>query len=87
MSLIKFKVYDFEQVATLTSRGLPTACVIADSNEEIKRGVQEGHFKLVFFSPEILLNKKSWRALLLGPIYSERLRALVIDEAHTVKKW
>ena len=29
-------VYDLEQVATLTSRGLPTVCVIDDSNEEIK---------------------------------------------------
>ena len=76
-----------QQVGILTGRGLPAACVIADCDEATKVGVQQGQYKIVFFSPEILLNTKSWRELLIGPIYSKRLRALVIDEAHTVKKW
>jgi superfamily II DNA helicase RecQ len=41
----------------------------------------------VFFSPEIIIDSKSWRKVLLGPIYEKRLKALVVDEAHTVKKW
>lgn len=61
--------------------------MIGDSEEATKRGVRQGQYNLVFFSPEILLNVKAWRELLLGPIYAKRLRALVIDEAHTVKKW
>ena len=45
------------------------------------------HFKVVFFTPEALLLKKKWRNLLITPTYSNCLRAVVVDEAHTVKKW
>ena len=45
-----------------------------------------GNTGLFSFSPEILLNTKRWRELLLGPIYSKGLRALVVDEAHTAKR-
>ena len=45
------------------------------------------HFKVVFFTPGALLLKKKWRNLLITPTYSNCLRAVVVDEAHTVKKW
>ena len=41
----------------------------------------------MFFTPEILLLTRRWRGLLSSPVYAEHLRVLVIDEAHTVKKW
>lgn len=74
-------------MAILTKRGLSTTCVIGDCEEDTIRGVKQGQYQLVFFSPEILINNKGWREMLLGPIYGKRLKALVIDEAHTVKKW
>ena len=46
-----------------------------------------GDYQLVFFTPEMLLSKHKWRRLLLGEKYTQRLRVVVIDEAHTVKKW
>ena len=49
--------------------------------------IQKGEYQLVFFTPEILLHKKQWRSMLTGEVYSRRLRALVVDEAHTVRSW
>ena len=42
---------------------------------------------MVFFIPEIILSKQKWRELLLSESYTRHLRALVVDEAHTIKKW
>ena len=50
-------------------------------------GVFEGKYQLIFFTPELLINKRKWRELLKGAVYESRLRAFVIDEAHTVQKW
>ena len=41
---------------------------------------------MVFFTPEVLLLQKKWRNLLMTPTYSDCLRAIVVDEAHAVKK-
>lgn len=41
----------------------------------------------MFFTPETLLLTKKWKELLMSPIYVKCLRAIVVDEAHTVKKW
>ena len=38
-------------------------------------------------SPESILNNKKFRAMLQKEIYKEKLRVLVIDEAHCVKLW
>ena len=49
--------------------------------------VSQGNFQLVFFTPEMLIGSKRWRNMLTGDLYSKRLKAFVIDEAHCVKKW
>ena len=46
-----------------------------------------GKYQLVFFTPEMIISKKHWRRLLGGDVYGNRLKALIIDEAHCVKKW
>lgn len=64
------------------------AYVTADQdNDDVLKGVQMGVYKIVYFTPEMLLLNKQWRYLLTSQVYRENLRALVIDEAHTVKKW
>ena len=42
--------------------------------------------QLVYFTPEALLDNRKWRRLLQSVEYSTRVKVLVIDEAHTVKK-
>jgi len=56
-------------------------------DESVKSGITECKFKLVYFTPGMLLLSEMWWELLTTPLYQERLQALVIDEAHAVKKW
>jgi superfamily II DNA helicase RecQ len=46
-------------------------------------GVLEGEYQLIFFTPELLIGKRKWRELLREALYASRLRAFIIDEAHT----
>ena len=64
-------------------------CYIAEDQSDIsvKDGVKKGEYQLVLITPEMLLGGKQWRKMLRLEIYSQRLRTVVIDEAHTVKKW
>lgn len=56
-------------------------------NEEMKRGVCEGKYQLVFFTPELLLDCKKWRRVISSDVYSTKLKGFVIDEAHCIAKW
>ena len=51
------------------------------------KGVKKGDYRLVFFTPEMLLERRRWRNMLKGEVYTTRLRTIAVDEAHTVKKW
>ena len=53
----------------------------------MKEGVVKGDYRLVYFTPEMLLVSKRWREMLLEEVYVHRLQTFVIDEAHTVIKW
>ena len=53
----------------------------------MKEGVLMEEYQLILFTPEMLIEVKRWRKMLLEDVYSSRLRAFVVDEAHTVKKW
>ena len=69
-------------------KGIRVAYISGEQNDAIvKDGVMSGHFQLVFFTPEELLLSRQWRHCLNCHPYSEKLRGLVIDEAHTIKKW
>ena len=53
----------------------------------MKEGVKLGHYQLVYFTPELLLDNKHWRRLLCSELYTNLLKGFVVDEAHCVKKW
>ena len=42
---------------------------------------------MVCFTPEMIIGNKKRRKVLEGDVYTEWLKAFVIDEAHCVKKW
>ena len=76
------------EVVRFKEKGISSAYITGDQhNEDVLSGVTNGKFKLVYFTPEILLLNKKWRELMMTDIYAKNLRALVVDEAHTVKKW
>ena len=76
-----------DQVASMSSKGLAIGCVTQESSDEDKAKVRSGEFQLVLFSPEALLSVRRWRELIQGHLYSSRIVAFVVDEAHCVKKW
>ena len=51
-----------------------------------QRVCDEWRLSTGLFTPEMLLSKHKWRRMLLGDKYTQNLRAVVIDEAHTVKQ-
>ena len=65
------------------------ACYISGEQDDqlVKEGVRKGDYQVVYFTPEMILASKRWREMLVGQVYTNRLRTFVIDEAHTVKKW
>ncbi|KAL5489405.1 hypothetical protein EMCRGX_G018494 [Ephydatia muelleri] len=81
-----------DQVSTYSIKGLKTTYMYVSQSGEVTDKsvldeVSQGNFQLVFFTPEMLIGSKRWRNMLTGHLYSERLKAFVIDEAHCVKKW
>lgn len=72
---------------SFSSKGLSTGCVTGDSSTAMLAGIIKGEYQLVYFTPELLIEKRKWREVLKSDVYDRRLKALIIDEAHTVKKW
>lgn len=62
-------------------------CGDADKDGEIEGRICNGHYQLIFMSPEAALTDMRWRDIFSSPIFQERLVALIVDEAHCVKKW
>ena len=76
------------QVTRFLAQGVPTALISGEQEDiNIIQGVVDDQYSNVFFTPEILLLTKKWLELLSSSTYSDHLHAVVIDEAHTVKKW
>ena len=48
---------------------------------------EEGASSIVYGSAEEIIGKDRWRGVWRSETYSSRLRAIVIDEAHTVTQW
>ena len=48
--------------------------------------ILNGEFQVVFTAPERLF-KKQWRFMLTSDMYTSRLEAFIVDEAHTCKTW
>ena len=72
---------------SFSSKGLSVGYITGNSTDSMKRDVLEGKYQLVFFTPECLIDQRKWREALRGRLFQVRLRALVIDEAHTTIKW
>ena len=72
---------------SFSSKGLSTGFVTGDSSNAMLESVIKGEYQLVYFTPELLIEKRKWREVLQSETYERRLKALVIDEAHTVVKW
>ncbi|ELT95943.1 hypothetical protein CAPTEDRAFT_186662 [Capitella teleta] len=76
------------QCATLKKQGIPCACILPmeEMSEEEKRDILNGHLKVVWSSPEALLDASlSWRRLCTT--LSARVSLLAFDKAHCITHW
>ena len=76
-----------DQVRCMTERDVRAVFVGDADDDSSVDEICEGKYQLVFMSPESLLTDPKWRDMVQSPIYQEKLVALVVDEAHCVKKW
>ena len=77
-----------DQKGKFLQRGLKVEFVGEAQTDEIATmDVLNGNIQLVYISPESLLLNRRYRSMLITPTYQQRLKALVVDEAHCVKFW
>ena len=76
-----------DQVLSLRSKGVAAVIAGNDNGDTVKADIVNGRFQVVYTTPELLLSDRSWTDVFRSPSLCERLVALVIDEAHCVKKW
>ena len=70
-----------------SNRGLSVACITSETSKKTKDDVISGVYQLLFFTPELPIAKQKWRELLRSEIYTSRIQAFIVDEAHCIKKW
>ena len=76
-----------DQVQSLERKGVTAVVLTAETLEDASEKICDGQYQLLYLSPETLLRDKEWREILQSPTYQENLVALIVDEAHCVKKW
>lgn len=75
-------------MSTYTSKGLSSAYISGEiADNDLYSQVSQGTFQLIFVTPEMIIENRKWRKMLENDVYTERLKAFVVDEAHCVKKW
>ena len=75
-----------DQVKHLTSLGVTAVSISSQSVFDVSK-VEKGDYSLVFGSPEAWIKNDCWRNMLNNAIYSSKLCALAIDQAHVLRQW
>lgn len=74
-----------EQCKKLSALGFRATYIGKDVSET--DDLINGDFDFVYTSPEQLVGDLKWRDVLKSDVYQKKLRAIVVDEAHTVIQW
>ena len=75
-----------DQVKFLTGVGIK-ALNLTSASEEKKTNAEKGKYSLVYGSPEAWLKNERWRSMLHNDVYSRKLCAIAVDEAHVLRQW
>ena len=76
-----------DQVDSCTSRGISAIAITTESDSSHFGKVLSGQYQIIYMSPEMAIGTRKWRSALQDNGYQSRLCAVIIDEAHCVKKW
>ncbi|KZV80663.1 hypothetical protein EXIGLDRAFT_780678 [Exidia glandulosa HHB12029] len=84
------KALEYDQVASASTKGLKAVAINEDltskERKSIVRGVERGHFGLLYLSAELCLTSLI-TTLLAKPSFRKRLKAIFIDEAQVIARW
>ena len=78
-----------DQVVGLRERGVNATVITTGGGvrEELRATENDmSKCSLLYCAPEALINSR-WREALENPLFSDRVVAVVVDEAHCVSKW
>ena len=76
-----------DQVSKLRSLGISAVNISSHEEEEEERSILNGEYAVVYGSPEAWLKNERWRTMLSNPVYTKKLCAIAVDEAHVVRQW
>ena len=80
----------FDQVQSLRSNGVKSSIIISSgsgiSSDVLGTESSLCSDSILFCTPESLIRSK-WRNAVENPKVSERIVAIVVDEAHCISKW
>jgi ATP-dependent DNA helicase RecQ len=72
-----------EQTERLCELGFRATYIWKDATEDEQ--ILQGQYQFVFGSPESIVGDKKWTDMI--SVYGDRLKLVVVDEAHTVIQW
>lgn len=75
-----------EQVLYLRDVGISSVC-LSNIKDEETRDIEEGNFSVVYATPEALIKNERWRKMLSSSVYTSKMCAIAVDEAHVIKQW
>ncbi len=75
-----------EQVGYLRNIGISSVS-LSNINDEEAKDVEQGKFSVVYTTPEALIKNERWRKTLSSSVYTSKLCAITVDEAHVIKQW
>lgn len=75
-----------DQVKYLQSLGLSAVNISSDSEADRSK-IEKGEYSIVYGSPEAWLMNERWRCMLSNDVYSSKLCAVAVDEAHVIRQW
>ena len=75
------------QVVLMKRKGINAAFIGEEQqDQQVISAIRAGDIPLVYGSPEAILSA-SWRSMLVCKIWTERIIAVAIDEAHCIVEW
>ena len=75
-----------DQVKYLRSLGLSAVNISSDTETDFSN-IEKGQYSIVYGSPEAWLMNEHWRSMLSNDVYSSKLCAVAVDEAHVLRQW
>ncbi|KAK3735066.1 hypothetical protein QZH41_010785 [Actinostola sp. cb2023] len=76
-----------DQVESLRRIGISAVSLSHLEDEREMEMVERGIYSLIYATPESILKNERWRKMLSSSVYTKKLCAIAVDEAHVIKQW